>query len=230
MATPVLIMGRSGTGKSTSMMMCTNNPKWNLVKVLNKPLPFRGKIPTMVSDDYQTIMKAIYTSKADSIVIDDAGYLITNYFMKNHSTQGKGNDIFSMYNTLADNFWHLIQFINQKLPDQKIVYVVMHEDKDETGDVKPKTIGKLLDEKVCLEGMFSIVLRCVIRDGKHLFVTQYDEGAVSKSPIGMFEDLEIPNELFTVDKTIREYYGLWGAAETMENYYGLTGNKEKENE
>ena len=205
MAIPVLIIGKSGSGKSTSLRNCTNNPDWNMVNVLNKPLPFKGKIPSVVTDDYQQVMKSLAGSKAKSIVIDDAGYLITNYFMRNHSTKGQGNAIFCLYYTLADNFWNLIEFI-KKLPEDKIVYIIMHEDINEFGDIKPKTIGKMLDEKICLEGMFTIVLRCVQENGKHLFITQADGGAVSKSPMGMFESLEIDNDLALVDKAIRDYY------------------------
>lgn len=207
MATPVLIIGKSGSGKSTSMRNCQNDD-FNLIRVLNKPLPFKGKVNGWFSDDYQQIMKLLIASKADSIVIDDAGYLITNHFMRGHSSAGKGNGVFSLYNDIGDYFWNLIQFIVTKVPENKIVYIIMHEEKDETGEVKPKTIGKLLDEKVCIEGMFTIVLRCIEEGGKHLFVTQASQGAVSKSPIGMFEDLTIDNDLLLVDKKIREYYGL----------------------
>ena len=207
MAIPVLIIGKSGCGKSTSLRNCVDNESWNLINVLNKPLPFKGKIPQVETDDYTQVMQCLAGSKAHSIVVDDAGYLITNYFMRNHSSKGAGNAIFSMYNTLADNFWNLVEFI-KKLPDDKIVYIIMHEDTDDYGNVKPKTIGKLLDEKICLEGMFTIVLRCVQENGKHLFVTQADGGAVSKSPIGMFEELQIDNDLLYVDAKIREYYGL----------------------
>lgn len=207
MATPVLIIGKSGSGKSTSMRNCQNND-FNLIRVLNKPLPFKGKVNGWFSDDYQQIMKLLIASKADSIVIDDAGYLITNHFMRGHSSAGKGNGVFSLYNDIGDYFWNLIRFIVTKVPENKIVYIIMHEEKDEAGEVKPKTIGKLLDEKVCIEGMFTIVLRCIEEGGKHLFVTQASQGAVSKSPIGMFEDLTIDNDLLLVDKKIREYYGL----------------------
>lgn len=207
MAIPVLIIGKSGGGKSTSLRNCVDNENWNLINVLGKPLPFKGKIPQVVTDDYNMVMKCVAGSKANSIAIDDAGYLITNYFMRNHSAKGQGNAIYGMYNTLADNFWNLVEFI-KKLPDEKIVYIIMHEDTDDYGNIKPKTIGKLLDEKICLEGMFTIVLRCVQENGKHLFVTQADGGAVSKSPMGMFEELQIDNDLLYVDKAIREYYGL----------------------
>ena len=221
MATPVLIIGKSGSGKSTSMRNCVGKEDWNVIRVLNKPFPFKGKINGWVSDDYQTVMKALYQSKAKNIVIDDAGYLITNMFMKGHSNAGAGNAVFSFYNTMnryinggavnnqttvGDSFWQLINFIVEKLPEDKIVYVVMHEDKNDFGDIKAKTIGKIIDEKVCLEGMFTIVLRCKEESGKHLFVTQCAEGAISKSPLGMFEDLTIDNDLLLVEKAIREYY------------------------
>lgn len=206
MATPVLIIGKSGSGKSTSLRNCAGNPDWNLIRVLNKPLPFKGKIDGWKTDDYQTVMKCLAQSKAKSIVIDDAGYLITNMFMAGHASQGAGNAIFSFYNKIGDYFWNLIQFVINSLPEDKIVYLMMHEDKNESGDVKPKTIGNMLDEKVCVEGMFTIVLRCIEESGKHLFVTQSADGAVSKSPMGMFETLTIDNDLALVDKTIREYY------------------------
>lgn len=207
MATPVLIIGKSGSGKSASMRNC-NSKDFNLIRVLNKPLPFKGKIDGWKTDDYQTVMKCLIASKANSIVIDDAGYLITNQFMTGHSSTGKGNGVFTLYNEIGDHFWNLIQFIINKVPEHKIVYVIMHEDIDDFGNIKPKTIGKLLDEKVCIEGMFTIVLRCIEEGGKHLFVTQAAGGAVSKSPIGMFEAETIDNDLVIVDKAIRDYYDL----------------------
>ena len=207
MGLPVLIIGKSGSGKSTALRNCVNDSNWNLVNVLGKPLPFKGKVPQVVTDDYEQVKRCLTSSMAKSLVVDDAGYLITNYFMRNHSSKGQGNAIFSMYNTLADNFWKLVEYIKH-LPEDKIVYIIMHEDTDDFGNVKPKTIGKLLDEKICLEGMFTIVLRCIQENGKHLFVTQAEGGAVSKSPMGMFEELEINNDLLYVDNKIREYYGL----------------------
>ena len=207
MGLPVLIIGKSGSGKSTALRNCVNDSNWNLVNVLGKPLPFKGKVPQVVTDDYEQVKRCLTSSMAKSLVVDDAGYLITNYFMRNHSSKGQGNAIFSMYNTLADNFWKLVEYIKH-LPEDKIVYIIMHEDTDDFGNVKPKTIGKLIDEKICLEGMFTIVLRCIQENGKHLFVTQADGGAVSKSPMGMFEELEIDNDLLYVDNKIREYYGL----------------------
>lgn len=208
MGIPVLIIGRSGTGKTASLRNCAGSSRFGLIKAINKPLPFRGEIPSIHTDDYSKITSALASAKAPSMTIDDAGYLITNYFMRNHSAKGQGNAVFSLYNTLADNFWNLVQFISEQLPDEKIVYIIMHEDTNEFGEVKPKTIGKLLDEKICLEGMFTIVLRCVIENGEHRFITQYNEGAVSKSPMGMFDALSIDNDLLEVDNSIRKYYNI----------------------
>ena len=207
MAIPVLIIGKSGSGKSTSLRNCQND-NWNVIKVLNKPLPFKGKIKSVCTDDYQTVMKCLFASTAKSIVIDDAGYLLTNMFMNGHASKGKGNDIFAFYNDIGDRFWHLVQFITTSVQPHKIVYIMMHEDINEFGDIKPKTIGKMLDEKVCIEGMVTICLRCIVEGNRHLFVTQSANGAVSKSPMGMFEDLTIDNDLALVDEKIREYYDM----------------------
>lgn len=119
MATPVLIIGRSGTGKSTSLRNCVGNDNWNLIRVLDKPLPFKGKINGWYSDDYQQIMKLLIASKAKNIVIDDAGYLITNMFMNKHSSAGGGNGVFTLYNQIGDHFWNLLQFISTKVPADK---------------------------------------------------------------------------------------------------------------
>ena len=206
MAIPVLIIGKSGSGKSASMKSCVGKD-FNVVRVLNKPLPFKGKINGWNSDDYQFIRKALKGAPAKSIVIDDAGYLITNFFMRNHSTKGKGNDVFGLYNQMADDFWRLIQdTVINELPPDKIVYIIMHEDTDDYGNIKAKTIGKLLDEKVCIEGQCTVVLRCVNNMTEHKFITQSDGSAISKSPEGMFEDMETPNDLLLVDNAIREYY------------------------
>lgn len=208
MATPVLIIGKSGAGKSTSMRNCAGNPDWNLIRVLDKPLPFRGKINGWPTDDYQTVMKCLFQSKAHNIVIDDAGYLITNTFMRGHSATGSGNAQFQFYNQMADNFWNLIMFINNKLPKDKIVYVIMHEQQDDFGNIRPKTIGKLLDEKVTIEGMFTIVLRAVKDSQGYAFMTQSEDMAVSKSPMGMFDSERIDNDLVIVESAIRDFYEL----------------------
>ena len=207
MAIPILIIGKSGSGKSASMRNLDPN-RVALVNVLGKPLPFRGKFTQLVSDDYNKIVASIMAApkkNRDIIIIDDAGYLITNMFMRGHSNAGAGNGVFSLYNSIGDRFWNLIEAIRAE-PSNARVYLIMHEDMNDFGQVKPKTIGRLIDEKVCLEGMFTICLRCMISDGKHVFRTQSDGMDVAKSPMGMFDELEIDNDLNMVDKKICEYY------------------------
>lgn len=206
MATPVLIIGKSGAGKSTSLRNCAGNDDWNLIRVLDKPLPFKGKINGWPTDNYLEVMKCLAASKAHNIVIDDAGYLITNTFMRGHSSTGSGNAQFQFYNQMADNFWNLIMFIINKLPQNKIVYMMMHEQQDDFGNIRPKTIGKLLDEKVTIEGMFTIVLRAVKDSQGYAFITQSEDMAVSKSPMGMFESERIDNDMKLVEEAIRSYY------------------------
>jgi hypothetical protein len=208
MAIPVLIIGKSGSGKSSSLRTVAGNDRFNLINVIGKPLPFKGKVKGGVTDDYEKVKEWLYRFSGDSIVLDDAGYLITNMFMKGHATAGQGNAIFTFYNKIGDQFWKLIEFIKSNVPANKIVYVMMHEDTDDFGNVKPKTIGKMLDEKVCLEGMFTIVLRCVTENGNHYFLTQTNGTDVAKTPMGMFQSVKIDNDILLVDKTIREYYEL----------------------
>lgn len=204
----VLIIGKSGSGKSTSLRNFKSE-EVGIINVISKPLPFKNtnKLKTINTDNYGDVKKILEGSKAKSIVIDDAGYLISNQFMRKHSTVGGGNAVYNLYNDIADNYWSLTEIV-KTLPEDKIVYFMMHEDKNEFGDIKPKTIGKLLDDKVCIEGLFAIVLRAKKVDKNYYFFTQTTEGDIAKSPIDMFKDLYIDNDLKLVDNTIREYYGL----------------------
>lgn len=207
MGIPVLIIGKSGAGKSASLR---NFPEAGIINVLGKPMPFKGSRNQKVTRDYDVIRSALYRSKSLSMVIDDAGYLITDMFMQNHSSTGGGNAVFTLFNDIGDKFYNLIRFIPEALPDNKIVYVIMHEEKTDLGDIKPKTIGKILDDKVCLEGLFTVVLRCTVSGGKHVFLTQSQGYDIQKSPIGMFDAEEIDNDLKVVDQKIREYYEIGG--------------------
>lgn len=208
MAIPVLIIGKSGSGKSASMMNL-NPADVALISVLGKPLPFKGKFDQFVTDDSEQIIRAIRKTERDIVVVDDVGYTMTNMFMREHSATGGGNSVFTLYNHIGDMFWDMIESV-RALPGNKRVYFIMHEEQNDFGNVRPKTIGKMIDEKVCLEGMFTICLRCIMTNGKHIFRTQSDGLDVAKSPIGMFEDAEIPNDLALVDKTICEYYEIGG--------------------
>lgn len=207
MGIAVLITGKSGSGKSTSLRNFGEN-EIGLINVSRKPLPFKKKFESvLMSDNYEQITSAITKTDKKRIVIDDAGYLIVNMFMRGHSSLGKGNAIFQFYNDVADRFWLLIENI-KSLPENKIVYIIMHENVDEFGNQKPKTVGKLLDDKVCIEGMFTISIRAVREDNGWFFRTVSDGFCISKSPMDMFESELIENDLKLVDDKIRGYYGI----------------------
>lgn len=207
MAHAILIIGKSGSGKSASMRNLKKQDV-GIINVLGKPLPFKNDLATVKTDDYVNIKNKITQAKAKTIIVDDAGYLMTNQFMKGHASTGAGNAVFAFYNKIADSFWELIQYVTHQISDDKTVYFIMHEDQNEFGSVKPKSIGKMLDEKVCIEGMFTIVFRATKDNGKYVFKTQSEGFDVAKTPMGMFDSLSIENDLKMIDDTIREYYGI----------------------
>lgn len=207
MGRAVLIYGRSGSGKSRALKNFAED-EILLVNVISKDLPFRKKFKYEYrTDNYEKIKKALKTMPIKTAVIDDAGYLQTNSFMKNHSAPKYGGDVYSLYNNLADNFWSLFQFVSDELPEEAVVYIMMHELKNDYGDTKLRTIGKLLDEKVCIEGLVTVALRCMVEGTRHFFRTQSDGTDISKSPEDMFP-LEIENDLKMVDDAIRQYYNI----------------------
>lgn len=203
----VIIYGKSGSGKSRSLKNFGEDEIF-LVNVIGKRLPFRSQFKyAMTTDNIDKIKNGLKKMPTKAAVIDDAGYLMTNAFMRGHSAPKSGASSFELYNNIADSFWGLLSFIKAELPEDVLVYLTIHEDTNDYGETKIRTIGKLLSEKVCIEGMATIVLRCVVRDGKHLFLTQSDGSDISKSPEGMFER-EIENDLKACDSIIREYWGL----------------------
>lgn len=207
MAEVCFVYGKSGSGKSRSLINL-NPEEYLLINVTKKRLPFRTKPKyEYQGTDMQKILYCLQKNPTKIAVIDDAGYLMTDQFMLGHSQPKKGSSSFDLYNDIADRFYNLLRFIKEKLPEDQIVYITMHEEESEySGDVKFRTIGKLLDQKVCLEGMATVVLRCVTKEKKHMFLTHTDGSDLAKSPEGMFEEDQIPNDLQVVDQAIRNYY------------------------
>lgn len=205
-----LVVGASGVGKSASLRGL-DPAKVSLINVIGKPLPFKGgnKFKSYNCDDPAKVESAIALAKTPIVIVDDAGYLIVDYFMRNHSSAGAGNGVFALYNALGDMYWNIINEAGKGKPGQRI-YFMMQEEMNDFGKVKPKTIGKMLDEKVCIEGMFTIVLRALFKDNKYIFRTQTDGSDVAKSPMGMFDDLEMDNDLALIDRKICEYYDIKG--------------------
>lgn len=198
---PVLLIGKSGSGKSASLRNFKKE-EIAIANVLGKPLPFKSDLEAPKVDDYNIILKAIENTDKKVIVIDDANYLITNEFMKNSSIKG-----YDKYNDMANNFWNLVNGI-KNIKGGKTVYLIMHEDVDEFGNVKPKTIGKLLDDKCNIQGLFTICIRAMYENNKYIFRLKTNGQDCVKTPIGLFEEDEMENDLKLVDTKIREYYEL----------------------
>lgn len=198
---PVLLIGQSGSGKSTSLRNFTKD-EVAVVNVLGKPLPFKSDIKAPKCDDYNVILKAIENTEKKTIVIDDAGYLLTNEFMNKSSVKG-----YDKYNEMANNFFNLINGI-KSIKGGKTVYLIMHEDTNEFGEVKPKTIGKLLDDKVNIQGMFTVCIRSMFENGQYVFKLKTNGQDCVKTPFGMFENDTMENDLKEFDKVVREYYEL----------------------
>ena len=204
MGLPVLILGQSGTGKSASLRNC-DSEKTGVVNVAGKPLPFKNKIESVTTDDYSKVkntIKAFIASGKKTVVVDDAQYLMGNEFMRRAMERG-----YDKFTEIGRNFWDLINAVKE-LPSDAIVYFFAHVERDQDGNEKIKTIGKLLDEKITVEGMFTIVLKTNVTDGQYSFLTQNNGHDTTKSPIGMFPTYAIDNDLHYVDEKIRNYYEL----------------------
>lgn len=199
MGIPVLILGESGSGKSTSLRNFEPS-EISIFNVAGKPLPFRKKLPKATISDYGKIMAGMQKNDKKSFAIDDSQYLLC-FEMFSHAKETG----YQKFTDMALNFYTLIKFVIDRLPDDVIVYFLHHTETDANGKLKAKTVGKMLDEKLTVEGLFSIVLLCQTDGTRHYFVTQSDGYTTAKSPMDMF-DLEIDNDLKFVDTKIREYF------------------------
>lgn len=197
----MLILGESGSGKSTSLRNFEPG-EIGIFNVASKPLPFRKRLPTANGATYETILRTLSAPKLHTYAIDDSQYLLAFEFFDR--AMEKGYDKFTQ---MALNFKNLIQFVITGTPPDCIVYFLHHTEAADDGTVKAKTIGKMLNEKLTVEGLFSIVLLCRSGKDRHYFQTQSGGISTAKSPMEMFP-AELDNDLKLVDSTIREYWGL----------------------
>jgi len=198
---PVLLIGKSGSGKSTSLRNFTKD-EVAVVNVLGKPLPFKTDINAPKIDDYKVILNAIAKTDKKVIFIDDANYLIVKEFMDKRSVKG-----YEKFNEMGGNFYDLINGI-KNIEGGKTVYLSMHEETDEFGDVQPKTIGRMLNDKINIQGMFTVCIRAMFESGKYIFRLKTNGQDCVKTPFDMVDTEEMDNDLKAFDKIIREYYEL----------------------
>jgi len=212
MGIPVLILGESGCGKSTSMRNLNPNDCF-LIQSVKKLLPFRNEFKPMskeggqikATDNTQMIIRVIDGAVKlgkKMIIIDDFQYIMANEFMRRSKEKS-----YDKFNDIGFNAWSIINHA-QSVDSDIRVYFMSHVETDMNGKTKIKTIGKMLDEKITLEGLFTIVLGASVSDSKYTFTTQNGGSDTLKSPMGMFDDLHIDNDLKMIDDTIIEYYKL----------------------
>lgn len=197
----VEVLGESGVGKSTSV----RNFKPGEVGIFNvtgKPMPFREKLPMVQRADYATIERTLQANNLNCYVIDDAGYL-----MQFDNFRRAGQKGYDKFVDMAVSFEQILQAA-AATDEDTVVYFLMHPEYDENGRMRAKSIGKMLTEKLCIEGLFPIVLVANRDEDGYYFETQTNGRTPAKTPMGMFDDVRIDNDLKAVDAAIRDYWGL----------------------
>lgn len=201
MGIPVLCLGESGSGKSTALRNFEVD-EIGVFNVASKPLPFRKQLKKVDGATYGTIIKGLSKPTLKAYAIDDSQYLLA--FAEFERAKESG---YAKFVDFAVDFVNLIKFIIEQTPPDCIVYFLHHTETTPFGKVKAKTIGKMLDDHLTVEGLFSIVLMCRADGTRYCMETQTDGNTTAKSPMGMFEK-EIDNDLKKVDLIIREYWQL----------------------
>lgn len=203
MGVPVLVLGKSCAGKTYSIKTFAPD-EVGIFSVEKGRLPFKGDFKVKKRATYKDINSIFKEPKLKKYVIDDSQYLLVNALFDRAKEVG-----YQKYTDLAVDFRNLIHNVNYLLPDDVIVYFLHHTETDpNTGEVKAKTVGKMIDQYLTLEGCFDIVLLAEVDNSGHYFLTQSDGTSTAKSPEGMFPSVKIPNDLKAVDSAIREYWGL----------------------
>lgn len=194
-------MGESGSGK-TSSLRNFNADEVGIFNVASKPLPFRKQLKCKNNANYDNIIAALRKPAIATYVIDDSQYLMAFAMFDRAKETGYGK-----FTDCALDFRNLIDFVIRHTPPNVIVYFLHHCEENDSGKIKAKTSGKMLDNQLTVEGLFSVVLLAKTDGTRYYFETQSDGRTTCKSPMEMFER-EIDNDLKMVDQTIRKYWGI----------------------
>jgi hypothetical protein len=200
MASIVMVIGQSGTGKSTSLRNFKQGEA-SVINVSKKPMPFPCELAVANTGSYKTIKELMLKTTSPAIIVDDCTYLIVNEYMASADVRG-----FDKFVAMAKNFWEFMNFCINELPEDKIVYFLGHSEKGEDGREHFKTVGKMLDSTVVCEGYCSVVLKTIVEDGHYYFATHNNGYDTVKSPLGMFAEDRIDNDLKAVDTRLREFF------------------------
>ena len=228
MANMIAVVGESGSGKSTSLRNL-DPKKTFIINIAGKPLPLRGyrKFYTPLKQDPKTkeftgnlynssdvekinqILTIINRTRPEitNVILEDAQYIMGFEMMERANE--KGYDKFSQ---IANNFYSVLKSSMNMREDLNVCVLIHSENigSDVTPKHKIKTLGKMLDNMITIEGLFTYVLFTQINkdiEGNTLyqFVTQSDGTNTAKTPMGCFDDLHIDNDLNLVVTKIDEY-------------------------
>lgn len=220
MSTTILVIGESGSGKSSSLRNL-NHEETAIINVLDKPLPFKGVKNKYIKENTEerkmnyfstkdpakiiSFIKAIDDRRPEikTLIIDDFQYIMANHLLSINAK--KGNEVFEKFRDIGTFVWNIVTEL-QNCKNIVNCYVLCHSDLKDDGTYKPKTVGKMVDQQICLEGMFTIVFHSITSDGKYKFLTQNDGVHVAKSPLGMFKERYIDNDLNEINGIIDEFF------------------------
>lgn len=209
----ILIIGESGTGKSASIRNL-DHATTLIINVLGKPLPFPGwksKYTLWTKEEQGNLVvtdtaivpyiRNVSASRPEikTLIIDDFQYVMANEFMRRASEKG-----FEKFTEIGKNAWNILKASGEVRDDLNVIFMA-HSEVNDSGKVKCKTIGRMLDEKITIEGMFTMVLKTVVTDGQYMFSTQNNGADTVKVPMGMFGEELIENDLQMVIETIKKY-------------------------
>jgi adenylate kinase family enzyme len=219
MSNVILVIGASGSGKSTSLETLPPEETF-ILKVVDKDLPFRGgrknytplsagkgnTFSTYKSDEIVQTIKHISDKRPEikNIIIDDFNYIMQLEYFDRATETG-----FNKFTEIALHAADVVRTAKKLRSDLNVAILAHSEVEEGTGELKIKTVGKLIDEKLSIEGLCTCVLFTEVErtaeDNKYWFITQ-SRGNKGKTPKGMFSELKIPNDLKLVFDTINSYY------------------------
>ena len=199
MARLIFVLGHPGTGKSSSLRNFKKD-ELGYVTVTGKELPFKTDIKPVVARTSKEVTALVEKSKKSILVVDDVNYIFTRQVFG----RSQEKDQFQVFRDIGNDFYKLMETIINKPTDQNI-YLFGHIELNDHNLVQLKTAGNTIRNNIAPEGLTNIVLESVNDLGEFVFKVKADGSGV-KSPMDMFEDGSIPNDLKIVNEKINAYF------------------------
>lgn len=193
------VLGKTGTGKSTSLRNFKKADGIGYITATGKQLPFKNDIPQYHAESYSKLMAAINQSEAPVVVIDDF-----NYYMTREEFAQANNKGYEKFTQMAVNVVNVIDLITNKKSDQRF-YILAHSENNDNNELRLKTTGKMVSDKFVPEGLANQVVETAVIDGEFVFKVKTD-GTGIKTPMGMFDGEPVENDLKVLDEKIKAFY------------------------